>query len=88
MSKLLALAAVLATALGGWIYEETRGGDCAAGIDRLETAYSHRAGAFGPGEMMSGLKNIESYCEAGDGDMAKRALSDLTARCRSAGGCA
>jgi hypothetical protein len=87
MSKLLGIAAVLATALGGWLYEETHPRGCAAGIDQLAQAYRHRAGGFGPGEMMSGLKTVESYCEAGDRGMAERALNDLTSRCRSVGGC-
>jgi hypothetical protein len=87
MLKVLGIAAVLATALGGWIYETSLTDGCKARVAKLESAYQHEAGAFGPGEMMSGLKTARDYCEVGEADMAERALHDLAGRCRSVGGC-
>lgn len=87
MLKVLGIAAVLATVLGGWMYSDVLTNDCLARVDRLESAYHRQAGSFGPGEMMSGLKTAETYCKAGEAHMADRALRDLAGRCRDVGGC-
>jgi hypothetical protein len=90
MFKRLALAtAVTATALGGGaLYAATTGNDCLDRVQRLESSYQRDNGAFGPGEMMSGLRNAEQYCKAGDQRMAEFALEALARNCRSEGGCA
>lgn len=90
MTKLARIAAVsvLATGLGGWAYIGIASNPCDAEIDQLKTAYQQKTGEFGHGEMMSGLRNAESYCDIGDEKLAHNMLELLERSCRNEGGCA
>jgi hypothetical protein len=87
MLKVIATASLLATALGGWAIAET-GSQCDARVGQLQASYEQKTGEFGYGEMMSGLRNAESYCDIGDERMAQNVLDLLAQSCRNEGGCA
>jgi hypothetical protein len=87
MFKVVGIASLLATALGGWAIAETRS-PCDARVSQLQASYEQKTGEFGYGEMMSGLRNAESYCDIGDERMAQNVLELLAQSCRNEGGCA
>jgi hypothetical protein len=87
MFKVAAFASLLATALGGWAWAET-GSPCDARVGALQASFEKNTGEFGYGEMMSGLRNAESYCDIGDERMAQNVLDLLAQSCRNEGGCA
>lgn len=86
MFKIVGIASLLATALGGWAIAET-GSPCDARVGQLQASYEQKTGEFGYGEMMSGLRNAESYCDIGDERMAQNVLDLLAQSCRNEGGC-
>jgi hypothetical protein len=87
MFKVVGIASLLATALGGWAFVETES-PCNARISQLQASFEQKTGEFGYGEMMSGLRNAESYCDIGDERMAQNVLDLLAQSCRTQGGCA
>ena len=87
MFKVVGIASLLATALGGWAIAGTAS-PCDARVDELQASYEQKAGEFGYGEMMSGLRNAGSYCDIGDARMANNVLDLLAQSCRNEGGCA
>jgi hypothetical protein len=87
MLKVVGIASLLATALGGWAFVETVS-PCNARIGELQASFEQKTGEFGYGEMMSGLRNAESYCDLGDERMAENVLDLLAQSCRNQGGCA
>jgi len=86
MLKVIGIASLLATALGGWAIAETAS-PCDARVSQLQASYEQKTGEFGYGEMMSGLRNAESYCDIGDERMAQNVLDLLARSCRNEGGC-
>jgi len=87
MLKVVGIASLVATALGGWVVVEGES-PCDARISQLQASFEQKTGEFGYGEMMSGLRNAESYCDLGDDRMAKNVLDLLAQSCRNQGGCA
>lgn len=79
-------AALAATALGGWSYAAPS--ECQTRLAELQASYAHQSGEFGYGEMMSGLHAAESYCDAGEGQLAATLMKHLAQNCRAEGGCA
>lgn len=87
MFKVVGIASLLATALGGWAIAGTAS-PCNARVNELQASFEQKSGEFGYGEMMSGLRNAESYCDIGDDRMAENVLELLAQSCRNEGGCA
>lgn len=87
MFKVVGIASLVATALGGWAIAGTAN-PCDARVSQLQASYERKTGEFGYGEMMSGLRNAESYCDIGDDRMGENVLDLLAQSCRNEGGCA